>query len=126
MKTHKISGGFVKKYFPELVTLDASGKENVPTLNVEWPETKQELNSLLNAGKYVIEGKEFPIDVAGLCSSAWRGESLSHQGGGTLTEEEKQARKADRADERAVIKEMKEEIAKRKAALQAARAKNGG
>lgn len=120
METHKIKGGFLKKYFP---SLDAE-----KAIEVAFPSDMKEMSQLVRDGKLTILGVDFPITAEGICSDAWRGFSLQHQGGGAgLSEEEKADRALDRKAEREAIAELKKrddikaEIARRKAALVAAK-----
>jgi hypothetical protein len=120
MVTHKIKGGFLKKFFP---TLDPE-----KAIEVQFPGDMKELNQLVRDGKLTINGVDFPIDAETVCGDAWRGFSLQHQGAAGLSEEEKAERALDRKAERDTLKELKENaeikaaIERKKAELRAAKA----
>ena len=121
MVEHKIKGGFLQKFFP-------TKNAEIP-LTVSFPSDMKELSQLAREGKLVIEGMEFPITAESLCTWAWRGFSLQHQGGGTISEEQKAENALNRKAEREALKEMKqkaevkEAIARKKAELLAAQGK---
>jgi len=120
MKTHKIKGGFLRKYFPAL-------DPEVP-LEIEVPGTLKELAAAIREGKLTLHGVEFPLDEEGVISDWYRGFSLQHQGAGALSEEEKAEKALDRRAEREALKELKEQsevkeaIARKRAEI---KAKNG-
>ena len=119
MVSHKIKGGFLRKFFPEMNPEIA--------IEVQFPSDMKELNLLAREGKMVINGKEFAVTAESLCSDTWRGFSLQHQGAEALSEEAKAEKALDRKAERDTYKEMKQEadvkarIAARKAELLAAK-----
>ncbi len=113
MEDHKIKGGFLKKYFPTLNPDEA--------ITVSWPSDLKEMVQMARDGKITINSLDFPIDAKGICSDAWRGFSLQHQGAQALSEEEKAEKALDRKAERETLKEMKD-VAEIKARIAAKRA----
>ncbi len=95
METHKIKGNFCKKYWSD-------EKER----NISFPSTLAELSALANAGKLMVDGKEFKLDGSQICQWAYRGFSLQHQGAEPMNEEEKKVAKEKRAAGNSVVKQF--------------------
>ncbi len=93
MEKRKIGGEFVKKFFH-----DEKQRE------VDWPNSKTEFIRMVDSGGYKIDGLEFKVSWESICGSAWRGESLKHQGNPPMTPEAKEKAKEQRKQSTTIFK----------------------